>query len=308
MYTFLRAHSFLLLAVVVSLGYMRCTPDDAEEGVPTEIGQEEGNGARKRNKQGCYDIQGKETIQIGSVSVDVHMPKGKYFGDLLVLPAWDANRGEWCRKSRLCIKAMKNGYRLIVPEMGKSIYSLGYFPETRADWAQAPDFNFLKDSLIPVLQEDYCLLKPRGNNFVLGISSGSRGVVRLCATYRDLFVAAAAISGDYDPSQMPGDNLYRGFLGSFETHPTRWSVQENLHLLSKQIRTPLFLAHGEKDAMVPFSQTKDFYNVLSRENPLLNTTLHLDPDRGHGYSFWNAEVQEVFEFFEGTQAKRPETP
>jgi S-formylglutathione hydrolase FrmB len=156
------------------------------------------------------------------------------------------------------------------------------------------------------LREEYCVLQEDGYNFVIGLSSGARGAVRLIQEMPDLFVSAAALSGDYDPSQMKTDNIYRGFLGEYEDHPERWEEAENLSSKAGQIRTPLYLGHGERDDFVPHTQSVEFYNVLRKENPSLNLRLNVVPDRGGSYAYWNYEISNIFRFFEQAQADLPE--
>ena len=204
--------------------------------------------------------------------------------------------------------AREKGYRLIMPEMGKSIYIDQSYPETREDWRSTRSYTWLRDSLIPELQENYCMLDPKAANFVIGLSSGSRGVVKLLADMPNLFTAGAALSGDYDPSQLVGDNIYNGFLGQFEEFPERWESSDNLITRAKDIRVPLYLGHGTEDPMIPFTQTRSLYDALVDANPDLSVKLNLAAGLGESFAYWNTEVENLLTFFEDTQANRPETP
>jgi hypothetical protein len=257
---------------------------------------------------GCQLVDGTATIRINGVSIVLKAPAGAPIGDLLLLPPWDETEEAWCLRSRTCAKALKKGYRLILPDMGKSMYCRTTYPETRSDWAQAPEFPWLKDTLIPTLQEKYCLLQASSSNYVVGVGAGARGALRLVEELPDLFVAAACMSGDYNPSLTPNDNLYRGFFGDYAEHEERWREEENLCKGIQRIRTPLFLSHGIADDFIPSTQTEFLYNVLHEEHPSLNVQLRLNPEKGYGFAFWNSEMSEVFRFFESTQAARPESP
>ena len=144
---------------------------------------------------GCRTIEGAETVSIAGVSVSVKSPQSSYMGDILILHGWDEGRETWCKRSRLCLKANKKGFRVIMPDMGKSVYVKKNYPETREDWRQFPSYAWLRDSLIAGLQDRFCLLSEKGQNFVIGVSAGARGAMRLIQEEPELFVAAAALSG-----------------------------------------------------------------------------------------------------------------
>lgn len=300
----------LTLLALLWGGWM-CTACQTEGGVSAtaEDGQAIASGQiGKSPEPGCLLVDGTATIRVNGVPVMLKAPAGKPIGDLLLLPPWDETEEAWCLRSRTCSKALKKGYRLVLPGMGKSMYCIARYPETRPDWAVAPDFAWLKDTLLPALQDKYCLLRPGQDNFVVGVGAGARGALRLVQELPDLFIAAACLSGDYNPSLAPKDNLYRGFLGEYEEHTARWREEENLCKGVTRIRTPLFLTHGLTDNFIPATQTEFLYNVLHEEHPSLNVQLNLRPDKGYGFAYWNTEMSEVFRFFESTQAARPEAP
>lgn len=256
--------------------------------------------------EGCFLPKGHVTVQIDNTPVDVLVPEQRYIGDLLVLHPWDEGRSEWCRSAQLCTQATKRGFRVIMPEMGKSIYAQAVYPETRKDWRDFRTMQWLKETLIPDLRDQYCLLKEDGQNFVLGASAGARGAILLAEELPRLFVAVAALSGDYNPSELKGDNVYRGFLGEFEEFPQRWELAENVVEGCSEIRASVYLGHGKADDMIPYTQTLHLYDQLKDKNPSLNLRLNLPADRGGDFAYWGSEVGNVFDFFESMQATGPE--
>jgi pimeloyl-ACP methyl ester carboxylesterase len=297
---------FVVAVFFMVMDFSSCTPDsnvDPEASAADET-------IRSGNAQvgGCHTFSGKESIAVAGVTIDVNAPEAAYQGDMLILHAWDETPASWCLRSRICSKASSKGYRLIMPAMGKSIYTRECYAETRPDWQEFHSAAFFIDTLLPALRSEYCLLKEQGYNFVIGVSAGARGAVRLVQELPDLFVSAAALSGEYDPSQMQRDNIYRGFLGDYEDHPERWNEAENLTSSVRSMRTPLYLGHGKRDDFVPYTQTERLYNVLRREVPDLNARLNLSSDRGGSYAYWNYEVNNIFRFFEQAQADLPEAP
>lgn len=258
--------------------------------------------------RGCQLPVGRSTVMVEGTPVDLLMPEKKYAGDLLVLHPWNESREEWCEHARLCGKALKRGYRVILPEMGKSIYAQAVYPETREDWRDFHTMRWIKETLIPDLRNNYCLLKENGQNFVLGASAGARGAILLAEELPDLFVAVAALSGDYNPAEMKGDNIYRGFLGDFEAFPQRWEVAENVVVGCSNIRAAVYLGHGKVDDAVPYTQTLHLYDQLKAKIPHLQMRLNLPADRAGDFAYWGSEVPSVFDFFESTQASGPEGP
>lgn len=257
---------------------------------------------------GCIIVDKKQIIKFAHGQVELRPALGKYRGDLLVLPPWNQPRDAWCSRSDFCKTASNQGYRLIMADMGKSIYIDQVYPETREDWQSTLTYSWLLDSLIPHLQDRYCMLQEKGNNVVVGLSSGSRGVIKLMADRPELFTAGAALSGDYDPSELIGDNIYTGFLGTYEEHADRWEAADNVISYASLIKAPLYLGHGTEDPMIPFTQTRSLYDALVKANPSLNVKLNLASGQGESFSYWNTEVENLFAFFEDTQANRPETP
>ncbi|MCX6351678.1 MAG: alpha/beta hydrolase [Bacteroidetes bacterium] len=243
----------------------------------------------------------KETITINNVLVDVLTPVGEIKGDILVLPGWNFNRKLWCDSSSLCTKALAKGYRLVMPEMGKSIYSSQYFPETRKDWRHEPTINWITDSLLPEMKRRKVFITK--NNFLLGLSTGARGVVLIAEKTKNFFAAGAALSGDYNPTTMTTDNLIKGYYGSYEKFPLRWKNIDNATTDLKKLNIPIYFGHGTNDKVVPPNQTKDFYTLLQKENPNPKTKLNM-PKAGHNFKYWDAEVEHVLGYFDGVRGSK----
>ncbi len=255
---------------------------------------------------GCQLPVGRSTVSVEGMAVDLLMPSDKYVGDLLVLPPWNGGREEWCIHARFCTKALKRGFRIIMPDMGKSIYAQAVYPETRADWQSQKTITWVKERLVPDLRNNYCLLKEGGQNYVLGASAGARGAILLAEEMPDLFVAVAALSGDYNPGEMTQDNIYRGFLGEFERYPERWKTAENVLIGTTQIHAAVYLGHGKADDVVSYQQTVALHDLLRKQQPQLSMQLHLPADQGNDFTYWGSEIGNVLDFFEGTQAGLPE--
>lgn len=227
---------------------------------------------------------------------DVLFPSGKIKGSILVLPGWNFKCDDVCKKSDFCEIFTKEGYALIMPDMLKSVYSSKLYPETRKDWLQYPTINWLLDSLIPFMQKEFKLLLPGENNYLFGISTGGRGVA-LMAESSNLFVAGAALSGDYNQLADTSDNLMKGYYGPFYKFQERWKGRDNPSLNIEKLKIALYLAHGKVDNIVPVNQTIDFYNKISKAQPQLCHEMHINESAKHEYGFWESEYKRVLEFF-----------
>ena len=236
------------------------------------------------------------TIFIDGRKVTIQYPTVNPIGTILCLPGWNFSNTDVCDKSTFCNEAKKNGFVLVFPDMGKSIYASKLYPETRKDWTRYPQLKFITDTLIPELQKTYSLLKPQSNNFLYGISTGARGVAMIALHTGTLFKAGAALSGDYEQTRMFTDNLMIGYYGPFSKYKDRWE-DDDPYFKSSEIKIPLYLAHGGSDKVVPTEQTKIFYEQLKKVNKTLGHQLHIDDGAGHNYEFWGKETETVLSFF-----------
>ena len=236
------------------------------------------------------------TFQGNPIEVIIKFPtESEFKGTILALPGWNYPNSQWCDSTQLCEKALAQGYAIILPEMGKSIYCDSIFPETRKDWLKYPTRSWMKETMIPQLQE-LNLLLPEQDNFVMGLSTGARGAVLLALDLPQIFKACGALSGDYDQTRYTKDNLYNGYYGPFSKFPDRWIGKDNAITSIKQLTVPVYLAHGQNDQIVPIEYSQQIFIEL-QESGNEKSILNVNPNAGHTYSFWNSEVDAVLDFF-----------
>lgn len=236
------------------------------------------------------------TLMVNGRKVLIKICDNKKKGTFLMLQGWNLPVEDWYTKTSICQKAISQGYCIVLPDMGKSIYHEKVFPETRSDWRAYPTRKWLCDTLIPLLQKEYALLQEDDTNYLVGLSTGARGVALMLLEFKNLFSAAAALSGDYNQLKMPADNLMKGYYGTIDQYRERWTNTDNPINKIQEYQTPLYLGHGKLDKVVPAEQTRLFYDSLKKVHPKLKLKLHM-PDAQHDYNYWESETDSILNFF-----------
>jgi pimeloyl-ACP methyl ester carboxylesterase len=173
--------------------------------------------------------------------------------------------------------------------MGKSIYASEIYPETRADWRRYPTRRWVVDTLLRELQK-YGAFLPGDKNAAVGLSTGARGATLIAQDLPDVFSHVVALSGDYDPSAIPGDNLMLGFYGPADRFPERRRGRDNPS--DRPLKAKVYLGHGDQDRVVPPSETLKFYEKIKHPN----VRLHIVPGAGHTYDYWGGETGRILAF------------
>ena len=235
-------------------------------------------------------------LTINNRKVFIKVPSEKRKGVFLMLHGWNLPADDWCTKTSICDKVTKLGFYVVLPDMGKSLYQDINYPETRADMLIYPTRSWLSDTLIPLLKKDFGLLIENDNNYIVGLSTGARGVALVLLDFPYLFKGAAALSGDYDQVKLPTDRLVTAFYGAFGTYKERWQKIDNPVFRINEFKTPIYLGHGKKDKVVPPEQTIEFYDSLKKYHPALKIKLNM-PEAAHDYNYWDSEVDNIINFF-----------
>ena len=259
---------------------------------------------------------------------------------LLLLPGWNYSDTQWCTRTKVCETAMLRGYDVMLVEMGKSVYMDSLYPEMRRDYRLHPTRTWLWDSVLQPLQaRGYFTNKgipeipvKTGNgkvlyrdlrlpipSFVMGLSTGGRGAMLLGLEHPEAFSGVATLSGDYDPTLTPNDNLMINCMGSFSAFSYRWQGSNNILRRISELKVPCFVAHGKSDAVVSVNQAIQLaaaYESVKANMVLSNHTtpksnnsemvktaqpkfiLRIVENAGHDYLFWNQTGLEALDFFD----------
>ena len=226
-----------------------------------------------------------------------------YKGTILALHGWNLSYNDWCDSTSLCDKAKAMGYVVVLPNMGKSVYSNKYYPQTRKDLSIFPTRTWFQDTLLIHLQTQFNLLVADNDNYILGLSTGGKGAALLALENPDLFKAAAVLSGDFDHTYDTTSSFYKGFYGAYSAHKERWEESDNVVYNVKDYVVPTYLGHGLNDNVVDVQETQLFHEILLSNHPNSSVKLHIDSTAKHNYMYWDSEVDEVLNFFNSTVGK-----
>lgn len=246
------------------------------------------------------------TLNIAGHAVDIAPPDSgvAYRGNLIILQGYNFPKHDWCQKApELCRRARAEGYLLIMPEMGRSTYSSAFFAETRNDMRKYPLRTWLVDSVFSYLESKCNILLPQQNNYIIGLSTGARGAALVALDRPELFAAIAALSGDYDQTKIPEDQIMNIYYGAYQKHKERWQEVDNILWQIKNWNTPIYLGHGQMDKVSPPAQTRLFYDSLLLHFDNAKVLLNEPKTMAHDYKYWGSETEAVLQFFKKFQQK-----
>jgi hypothetical protein len=247
------------------------------------------------------------SIEIEKVKIDVYIPELKNnacYKNLLVLPGWKFSRNKWFEETKLLEFINNFNYIAIAPEMNISIYESQYFQETKFKWHKKPGMLFIEEDLIPYFHK-YNLFQNQKYNMGLGLSTGARGIVLIASRNPNLLFSIGALSGDYDQTITPKDNLIRLMYGEFSQYPERWNTIDNpiFNIKKNGWHSNIYIGHGLKDNIVSYKHSEHFYHFLKNGNSEKLIEYHLCNDCKHDFYYWNKELNPIFTFFEKTILK-----
>ncbi len=241
-----------------------------------------------------YKETKSQTIELYGVKVDLKFPDSVK-GYIMILPGWNFPRYDWCNQTTLCQKALQQGFALIMPEMGESIYATRFYPQTWDKMRKTLTRRWLTDTLIKYLQDSFGILKPDQNNFIMGLSTGAHGSGLVVEDNPKLFKACALLSGDYDQTTLPMDLVFIATYGPYQQFPQMWRT-DNVVTEISNLNIPTFIGHGMQDPLIPISQSRWLEKKLKEQHPNQIVETRYLPGK-HDYKFWEQETQPILTFF-----------
>ena len=240
-----------------------------------------------------------------SVQLQIYFPKnyqkGAAIRTLIGLHGFKGHYMEWERATGIEQHADKYDFIIVCPDMGATLYELQFYPETTMKWNSIPGGKWIAEILVPYLRSTFGIARDRKTTGIFGYSTGARGALLIAASYPELFGVAAGISGDYDPLTMTGDKLLTAVYGKYGQFKSRWETDANIVHKAQSLKdTPIFLAHGEIDKVVPLDQTRILIVRLLQLRKSTGGSYkfeYIQPKyKGHGWPFCSSVVSPMMSY------------
>jgi len=212
-------------------------------------------------------------------------------GTVILLHGWDLSPLSWCDQTSFCDELLSMGYHVIIPDMGKSVYASQYYPETVGTMAMYPQLPFVLDTLLPFLQDSIHILNNSHNNFLIGYSMGARGALAIAENTENIFSRLVLISGEYDQTLIPEDNILTMYFGSYQQFPERWEGKDNLLRNIDKLNIPVLILHGQNDDVISAIQSDTLAKVLENKNKFYIKTIY--NNYGHDFDFVQKTIKDV---------------
>ena len=234
------------------------------------------------------------TIKRANNDLNVYLLANNNFftrGTVILLHGWDLSPLSWCDQTSFCNELLSMGYHVIIPDMGKSVYASQYYPETVGTMAMYPQLPFVLDTLLPFLQDSIHILNNSHNNFLIGYSMGARGALAIAENTENIFSRLVLISGEYDQTLIPEDNILTMYFGSYQQFPERWEGKDNLLRNIDKLNIPVLILHGQNDDVISAIQSDTLAKVLENKNKFYIKTIY--NNYGHDFDFVQKTIKDV---------------
>ncbi|HPO46743.1 MAG TPA: alpha/beta hydrolase-fold protein, partial [Spirochaetota bacterium] len=128
------------------------------------------------------------------------------------------------------------------------------------------------------------------------------GALLVASSNADMFGAAAGLSGYYDMMALTQNQALMAVYGRFAEFKERWLRDDNILELAVNLeKTPVFLAHGDKDTTVPIEQSRLLgirLNNLHKKNESGYVVEYRETrNQSHEWKLWRGMAADMMAFF-----------
>jgi alpha-beta hydrolase superfamily lysophospholipase len=190
-------------------------------------------------------------------------------------------------------EALKRGYSIVVPEVKKTTYAKKNYAETADFLRTQKKLSYYTDTLVNQFIKGNYKDKPL---FIYGISTGARGSLLITEELQTKIKAVALLSGDYDQTIDPKDNLMVASFGPFKQNTKRWEEEENPIFKLHQLKCPIYIYHSKADKIVAFEHSNHLNTLLNKQNTLKHFEIEIN--QNHDFNAWNSKTYSVLDFFD----------
>jgi len=207
---------------------------------------------------------------------------------ILFLPGWNYSAVDWKTKTSVVDSALKNGYSVLLVDMGKSVYMDSVYSQARSDYKNYPTRTWLWNEVLSAYNKrgwfiDFGRLNITSKSHVFGLSTGARGAALLFLDHPSAFGKVVLLSGDYDPLLDENDVLLTNSMGKYDRFKSRWNQGSNNiqfrfknalivpsdspnYLDDTMPKVELFISHGRKDKVVPVVHSENLCAIFNQED------------------------------------------
>jgi putative tributyrin esterase len=269
---------------------------------PSEAGPSAVTGRWLDTMHAVGSIDGHEVIGEVRVYVPAGYGSGERFPLVIALHGWDHSPAQFQAHSELGALADKHRVVVAVPDTGRSIFETSFYPQSKSRWRLAPGARLVGEVVLPWLRQNLDVKNDKAHTAIIGYSTGGRGACVLAQRYPE-FAYVGSVSGTYDLmalSPKTGEyRIHKAIYGERNRFPERWDKDNVMARdeLGKLSGLHLYVAHGDKDKVVPMSQLRLFEQALKGVE-LGSRVFVVTPGGGHDWELWNAHWPAMFEGFE----------
>jgi predicted peptidase len=212
---------------------------------------------------------------------------------VLFLNGYNFSSEKAVKESNFISNASQRGYSVIIPEVRKTVYAQNNYPETANFLKTQKKLNYYADTIVSKFIKDNFKNKPL---FIYGISTGARGTLLISIALQKKIRAIALLSGDYDQTINPGDNLMVAAFGPFAKNTKRWEEIENPFFELNQLSCFVYIYHSKTDKIVPFEHSKHLNAKLNQLN--IENYFEAEINQNHEFEAWNLKTNQILDFFD----------
>lgn len=231
------------------------------------------------------------------VSVIVCVPANSPYIDaqgnvpvITVLHGLSDNRTAWIRRTNIELYAEQRGVALVIPEVQRSFY---------ADMHKGiAYYRYISQELPDQCCRMFHLSKKKEDNYLMGISMGGYGTLKLAFRQPERYEAVAAFSSAVDVEKRLLSP--EAFIGQGEREAITGdhiADENNLFFLAekapdKEALPRIFMTCGKSDYM--YEDNRRFCRHLDAQGVPYT---YEEWEGGHDWRFWEASVQKAMPFF-----------
>lgn len=227
------------------------------------------------------------TIIATPTSFDVTRPER--YPVILMLHGWSGDETQWEKDAPLQNIADKYNILLVLPDGGYD----GWWSDSKFRPNRNYETHIVKE-LLPYLEKNYHATQSRDQRGLTGLSMGGYGSIALLLRNRDVFCAAASLSGIMD---IVAHGTQWGLLQTFGDQSTdlpEWQANNPLDLIEQlpgRKLPPMFLICGSED--FAYQENRAMAEKLYDDGAAF---LFLFPPGTHSHPFWQENIGEAVKF------------